>query len=178
MGVRSGKGDRGYTELSFHRRVRKDSAEIQAMGDLDELSSHLGLLKSKTRSKSEKAVLEAIQRALSAIVTEITVGDEKMGPLLRMEDAEWISGMVYQLEKEVDLKSCFHFPGGGELSSLYDIARSVARRAERSVVALFKKEKMKNDDILAYLNCVSDVLFILARKETRRKKGKRKSRLK
>jgi len=85
MGIRTGKGDKGITELSFRKRISKDSIEIETLGDLDELNSFIGLAKSKTRSRKEKALLENIQNTLVLISSEIVVGSEKrkkMGELL------------------------------------------------------------------------------------------------
>lgn len=175
MGIRSAKGDKGFTDLSFHRRVSKDSESINAIGDLDELSSVLGLVRSKTRSRKDKAVLEKIQHAIGTIASEITVGSDKktkLGVLFREEDAEWINTLVYQLEAKVNIERCFYLPGESEESAYLDVARSVARRAERSIVRLFRKEKIKNDSILCFLNCVSDVLFIMAREKSCRKRKK------
>lgn len=177
MGVRSGKGDKGFTDLSFHKRISKDSVDMDAIGDLDELDSYLGLVKSKMKSRKDKAVLEKIQHAIYTIISEIVIGAEKnkkLGPLLKKEDAEWIKGIVYQLEQKVKIESCFYLPGDGELSAVLDVTRTVARRAERSVVGLFQKEKIRNAHVLTYLNCVSDVLFIMAREKAGRKGKVRK----
>lgn len=168
MSIRSGKGDKGYTDLSFKKGVSKDALELEAIGDLDELSSYLGLIKSKVKSRSEKGMLEKIQHALSIIATEISVGVDKrkrMGNLIKDEDTDWINKAVHLLEQKAKLKSSFYLPGEGEVSAFFDIARSVARRAERSAVTLYRKEKIKNEAILVYLNCVSDLLFVVARKK-------------
>ena len=173
MGVRSGRGDKGFTDLLFQKRISKDSADIRAIGDLDELNCYLGLVKSVLRPRKDKTTIEKIQRAVSAIASEIAVGTEKkqkLGPLLKKKDADWVKSVVYQLEGKVKPESCFSLPGNGELSAFLDIARAVARRAERSVVGLSRKEKIKNDYILPYLNCISDILFIMAREKARGKK--------
>lgn len=182
MGVRSGKGDKGYTDLSFHNRISKDSDEICAIGGLDELNSYLGLIKCKIRTKKYKEIIEKIQRAIYVISSELTIGQEKkkkMGLILRKEDVDWIDSVEYQLERTVKIEQCFYLPGGTELSAIIDVARSVARRAERAVVALSHKEEFENAHILPYLNCVSDILFIMARKYSGAKKRvpkKRKTR--
>ena len=173
MGVRSGRGDKGFTDLSFHKRISKDSADIRTMGDLDELNSYLGLVKSRIRSRKRKAVLEKIQHAVYIIISEIVIGSEKnkkLGTLLKKEDADWIKSVLYELERKVKIESHFYLPGGGELSATLDITRTVARRAERSVVGLFRKGKIRNAHILSYLNCISDVLFIMAREKPREKR--------
>ncbi|MGB3082361.1 MAG: ATP:cob(I)alamin adenosyltransferase, partial [Candidatus Omnitrophota bacterium] len=98
----------------------------------------------------------------------------KHGTILKKADADWAESVVYELEGKVKLKNYFYTPGENELSALIDIARTVARRAERSVVGLFKKEKLKNEYILSYLNCISDILFILARKSGQKKRAKKR----
>jgi cob(I)alamin adenosyltransferase len=170
MEIRSGKGDEGFTDLHFRKHVGKDSLDIRAIGDLDELNSFLGLIKSKTRSRKDKAVLERIQLAIFVIASEVSIGAEKKkkhGILLKKEDTDWIKGVVYQLEQGTKIDNCFYLPGDSEISAFFDVARSVARRAERSVVELFHKDKVSDEYILSYLNCISDILFIMARKKAR-----------
>ena len=175
MGVRSGKGDKGYTELAFKDRIRKDSQDMRAIGDLDELMSYLGLIKVKTRSKKYKVILEKIQSIVSTAATEIAVGSERkreLGDLLKKKEADWIEKVLFDLEAKVKIENCFHISGYNETSAFTDIARAVARRAERSVVALYHKDKMLNNYILLFLNCVSDILFLMARHQS--KQGKKK----
>lgn len=168
MSIRTARGDEGFTDLSFHKRVSKDSPEIRAMGDLDELGSHLGLVKSRVKAKKEKEILERLQRTVYTIASEIAVGPEKkkkLGHLIGKEDIDWIELALYEMEKKLKDKSHFRLPGGSEVSALVDVARTVARRAERNVVRLVREGKIKNAHILTYLNCMSDVLFVMARKK-------------
>jgi cob(I)alamin adenosyltransferase len=181
MAIRSGSGDKGFTDLYFRKRVSKDSWDICAIGDLDELNSYLGLIKCRTKVRKHKGILEKMQHAISRICSEISVGGEKkktMGFLLKKEDTEWVKNVISELEHRVRFESCFYLPGENELSALYDIARAVARRAERSVVGLCHKEKVKNEDMLSYLNCISDILFIMGRETAGRKKPAKKRRTK
>ena len=174
MGIRSGRGDKGLTDLCFRKRVSKDSVEISAIGDLDELISYLGLIRSKVSSPKDKTIIEKIQRGIAKIASEISLGPEtkkKAGIFLEKADADRIKNLTYDLIKRSSIGSCFYLPGDNELSSFTDIARSVARRAERSVVSVFKKGKVKNGHILVYLNCVSDILFVMARKKVSRKRN-------
>lgn len=182
MSIRSGKGDDGFTDLSFHKRVSKDSSEVCTMGDLDELSAYIGIVKSKTRSKKNKTTFETIQHALSIIASEVAISGAKkkeLGHILKKEDADWIMAIACELERKTKIESSFAIPGSGELSAFLDVARTVARRAERSVVKLFQEEKLKNVNILTYMNCISDILFIMARKKTKvTRKTKRKTKRK
>ncbi len=175
MGIRSARGDNTYTELFSCKGVSKDCLEVQAIGDIDELISHLGLVKARVTSRREKAMLEKVQHDLLVIASEISVGPGKkkeLGAILKDKDADWISNTILRLERRVRLKNSFYLPGEGEVSALLDIARAVARRAERSVVTLVKKEKVKFDSPLMYLNCVSDLLFIMAREKGERERKK------
>jgi ATP:cob(I)alamin adenosyltransferase len=181
MSIRSGKGDKGFTDLLFKSRIGKDSPAMRAIGDLDELNSYLGLVKSKIKSRKEKEILERIQRTIYVIASEIAIRPEekkKHGPLLKKEDADWAQSFVYELEGKVKIEEYFYIPGENELSACLDITRAIARRAERSVVGLFRKEKLKNESILTYLNCISDILFILARKSVQKKKQLKRKRVK
>lgn len=173
MGVHSGKGDAGFTDLYFRHRISKDSLDIRAIGNLDELSSFLGLVKVKVKGRKDRALIEKIQRAISIIASEIAVGAEKkeeLGLLLKKDDAIWIKSELYKLETLVPLDACFYLAGGNEISAIIDVARSVARRTERTIVGLFRKEKVKDEYIISYLNCISDILFLLARKYSAKKK--------
>ncbi|MDP8298678.1 MAG: cob(I)yrinic acid a,c-diamide adenosyltransferase [Candidatus Tantalella remota] len=180
MSSRTGNGDKGFTEVSFHKKVSKSSAVIHAIGDLDELSSYLGLVKSKIKSNKEKNVLEKMQHAVSTIASEISVGADKrkkLGHLLGKDETDWIEKTLIDLERKAVMKSSFHLSGEGEISALLDVARSVARRAERSVVVLFCEGDMKNGRVMSYLNCLSDVLFVMARRKAaseRRVKARRR----
>jgi len=170
MSIRSGKGDEGFTDLPFQRVINKDSAEIRALGDLDELLSYLGMVKCKIKSRKDKDLLENIQRAVSVIASEISVPPDKkkkLGMLLGKEHTDWIKKTAYKLEQKAKINNCFQLPGDGELSAFFDITRAVARRAERSTVNLLRKDKAANKNILTYLNCVSDILFILARSKAK-----------
>lgn len=168
MRVRTGKGDSGLTDLPFRsQRVSKDNEYINAIGELDEFNSYLGLVKSKIKTRIDKEIIDRIQRAVFVISSEIALGvpqKKSLGTFLRVEDVDWIKGVEYTLEKKVNLESGFYIPGGGEIPSLIDISRTLSRKAERTIVGLFRKNRIKNDKIIPFINCVSDVLFLLARK--------------
>jgi len=163
------------TDLWGHKRVSKSSVAICAIGELDELNCFLGIVKVKTRSRKDRAIIERIQHGISSMASEIMIGHErrkKLGPLLKKEEADWINMVVCRLEQKVKIRKCFYLPGDGELSVFLDTARAAARRAERSVVKAIRKDKGRNDNILSYINCVSDVLFILARGAEKKRKRK------
>jgi cob(I)alamin adenosyltransferase len=177
MTIRSRKGDEGFTDLLMQRRVSKDSSYTRAIGDLDEFNSYLGLVMAKLRSRKEKEMMGRIQTSISVIASELAVGKEKrkkLGILLKKEEVNWIESMLYELEQKVEIEKCFYVTGETEIAALINIARAVARRAERSVVALLREEKEKSRDIMSYMNCLSDLLFVMSRAKAKKKKSKRK----
>ncbi len=154
-------GDKGMTRLGTNEVVSKSSLEIHVLGDLDELSSVLGMVKVSGQSEDFKSDIENIQNDIFNIGGEVSLGNS--GDKLLKEDR------IDILEKEIEnitnklspLKE-FLLPGENGLSSKIHHARSVCRRAERSIVTLMEKKSYRNIWI-QYLNRLSDYLFVLAR---------------
>lgn len=172
MGIRSAKGDGGMTGLLSSLRVSKDSDEVHAIGDLDELNSYLGLVKAISRSKKQKNRIETLQRGICVAASEISISSEdkqKHGLLFKKSLADAAQTMLFDVEDKVCLGHEFYIPGDNEVSAHFDVARTIARRAERSVIAYFDKAKYVNENILMYLNCLSDILFVMARTAGKRR---------
>jgi len=170
MTIRSGKGDYGFTDLFYRKGISKDRPEILAIGDMDELNAYLGLARAKIRRRADKETIERMQRMISVVSSEIALGPErkeKNGGILDTKDVEWVESVICELEGRKKPDKCFYMPGETELSAILSIARTIARRAERSVVGLLCDNRKSNRNILCYLNCISDVLFLLARKYSR-----------
>lgn len=153
------KGDRGQTSLFSGRRAAKFDPRVAAVGDLDELTASLGLARLAYPEADD--LLCGAQKALyriSAIVSaegrpiDIEVGDPEIGAL----EAE-IDRATDALPPLRD----FIYPGEAEASARLHMARAITRRAERSVAAL--EAPPAPDNVLAYLNRLSDLLFALAR---------------
>jgi cob(I)alamin adenosyltransferase len=164
-------GDKGQTTIASGERVSKDHPRIAAYGDLDELSSCLGVVVSFTRDKKLIKVLQQLQNELFNIGAELANMEEPKK--IRLEQGE-----IDKLERLIDQYSCrlkpphtFIIPGGMQGASFLHLARTICRRAEREVVSLNKKERI-NPSITPYLNRLSDLLFVLARYLN--KKGKSK----
>jgi len=153
------KGDGGRTSLFSGRRAEKFDPRVAAVGDLDELSASIGLARVAYSPANE--LLRSVQRALyviSAIVSAET----------RSIDVKFDEAEIEALESEIDRVSSglpelreFIFPGDAEESCRLHVARAVARRAERGISALTEPAPPK--PVLAYLNRLSDLLFVLAR---------------
>ncbi|MDK2885744.1 MAG: cob(I)alamin adenosyltransferase [Thermosipho sp. (in: thermotogales)] len=152
-------GDNGKTYLANGERVYKDDIRVEAYGTLDELNSYLGLIKNYLEA-NEKDTIEKIQKQIFRISSELAKG-EKFIELISKKEIEELTLLVAEYEKNVSLKG-FVLPGSNKVSALLDIARTIARRAERRIVSLSKKEKVRKE-IIAYINRLSDFLFILAR---------------
>ncbi len=150
-------GDGGQTGLADGRRVRKSSARIVAIGDVDELNSHIGLVRALAEDSAVAEVLEAVQHRLFDLGA-VLAGAGRCESLdvgrLEVEIDRW-NGRLAPLRT-------FILPGGSPAAAQCHLARAVCRRAERSVVALACREPVP-PRVLRYLNRLSDLLFVLAR---------------
>ncbi len=168
MGIVTKKGDKGKTSLYFGGMVPKDHPRVELCGALDELSSFLGVAKSLLKDKQSRAWIEAVQKDLVTIAAEAATATGFLARLKkRVEkmDAGRLERQIVALESCSKKKNfCFSVPGSCLVSSCLDVARTIARRAERRAVSLLKKKQLRNKDILVYLNRLSDLLYLLARK--------------
>ena len=152
-------GDAGTTGLGDNTRVSKNSLRVHAMGDVDELNSHIGVLLCEDMPARARAVLVEIQHQLFNLGGELSIpGFEllKEDAVLALDQAlaEFNAGLPALLE--------FILPAGTRAAALAHVCRTVARRAERAVVALGNEEALKELP-RQYLNRLSDLLFVLAR---------------
>ena len=152
-------GDGGETGLGDGRRVAKDSARIQALGDIDELNSALGLLLAERLPARVRRALIEIQHHLFDLGGEVCIPGHRM-----MTEAQvlQLDGLLAGHNARLAPLKEFILPGGTRAAALAHLARTVCRRAERSLVALGRAE-----DVGAaprqYLNRLSDLLFVLGR---------------
>ena len=164
-------GDRGDTSLYNGDRRAKDENVFEALGDVDELSSCLGLVKARLRlDKLPGAVgnVESIQKLLLTIGGEIATprASDLFHSISRLKKADImeLEKMEHLLLKETRIEPEFILPGQSLLSAEIDVARSVCRRAERSLVRCIRRDGSIHLALVQnYLNRLSDYLFILAR---------------
>jgi cob(I)alamin adenosyltransferase len=156
-------GDAGTTGLASGARVAKDAPRIEAIGAVDELNSTLGVLLAEPLPERLRACLEDVQNDLFDLGGELSVPGH---PIMS-------AAHVARLERELDRLNAglsplrdFVLPGGTRGSALAHAARTVCRRAERRVVALARKRKTA-PALTAYLNRLSDLLFVVAREINR-----------
>ncbi len=164
MAIYTKKGDTGETSLfdsnlSKGKRISKDSLRIQAVGSLDELNSYLGVCKAHTKNRHVGTQIKYVQKNL------LTISSILAGSKLRFTKVHTkkLEELIDQMDKSLPKLTNFIVLGGSKSATHIQHARTVARRAERVVVSLNKEEKIK-PQILAYLNRLSDYLFVLARK--------------
>jgi cob(I)alamin adenosyltransferase len=152
-------GDDGTTGLGDNTRVSKDSRRVQAMGDVDELNSHIGLLLCEQLPEGVTDLLVEIQHQLFNLGGELSIpGFELLKPEAVLDLDEALAHYNSQLPKLQE----FILPAGNRAASQAHVCRTVARRAERAVVALGATEPLR-DTPRQYLNRLSDLIFVLAR---------------
>ena len=152
-------GDKGETGLGDGSRVPKDHARITALGEIDELNSALGVLLAEELPEAIRAALTEVQQDL------FDLGGELRIPGHSLVKAERIAALEARLEvwnKELPPLKEFILPGGTRAAAAAHLARTICRRAERSVVALGRKDKI-GDPARRYLNRLSDLLFVAGR---------------
>jgi|WetSurSiteA1Bulk_404760.scaffolds.fasta_scaffold00656_2 cob(I)alamin adenosyltransferase len=165
MRIYTKKGDFGETDIFDPKtrkkiRVAKDSLRIRTFGTIDEAVSLLGIVKARM---FEKALIEKIQKDLFRI-SSILAGFNLPFPKSKIL---FLEKKIDELEKKLGPQKGFLVPGANLSSSYLHLSRAVVRRGERLVVTLSKKEKIK-PNILIYLNRLSDLLFTLARNESKK----------
>lgn len=174
MRIYTRTGDTGETGLFGGGRVPKDHPRVAAYGDIDELNAVLGWARAVEMMPRIDEVLVPVQRDLFSLgallatpdpekmreqLAKARIDDDRIGELERAIDAG---------EAELEPLRAFILPGGTHKSAALHVARTVCRRAERSVIALSHRDVQVPELVLRYLNRLSDLLFVLARVANRR----------
>ena len=175
MKIYTKTGDKGDTGLIDGSRISKSDSRIIAYGEVDEANSHIGLIISSIEKNlifdDVRKILLNVQQDLFVLGAELanpnTLKDDNM--LVKREMISTIEKYIDNFESELAPITYFILPGGSIESSLLHICRTVVRRAETSAVALAKEQKI-NQEILTYLNRISDLFFVLARVTNKRQK--------
>jgi len=162
-------GDKGETGLGSGRRVSKDALRVEAYGSVDELNSVLGLARSFLNDVELDAILNNLQRDLFTVGADLAAPDANAPGVPRVDQGmiDSVERTIDKLEGELPPLKVFILPGGTQAAALLHFARSVARRAERRIVALNNVEKV-SEMLIPYINRLSDLLFVIARAVNRR----------
>lgn len=167
MKIYTKSGDKGKTSLIGGKRVSKDDIQIDAYGTIDELNSNLGLLRDYCSKESDKSFILNIQKDLFIIGSLLALDYSKKS---NEEHIDFSKNKIIIIENKIDeidsnlpKMTNFIIPGGHVTVSTCHISRCICRRAERKCIK-FAKQFELNNDILIYLNRLSDYLFVLSRK--------------
>lgn len=173
MKIYTKTGDKGTTTLFGGTRISKDHIRIESYGTIDELNSYIGLIRDQKIHPHYKNILIEIQDrlfTLGAILATPPEKEFKKNGKLRLQklgitekDIELLENEIDTMEKTLPAMTHFILPGGHNTVSYCHISRCVCRRAERMVIHLNHNEPIA-DNVIIYLNRLSDYLFVLARK--------------
>lgn len=160
-------GDGGSTGLGDGQRIAKTSARVAAIGDVDELNSLVGVLLAEQPPAEIGGILTDVQHMLFDLGGELSIPSARqLGP----EYAARIESAIDRFNSDLPPLKEFILPAGGRAASLCHLARAVCRRAERSVLKLSESDPV-NEHSRAFLNRISDLMFVLARVLARRDGG-------
>ncbi len=161
--VSTGRGDDGTTTLLGSGRLRKDDPRITILGDIDEASSFLGLARAEAGANQSGGdlggLLMELQRLLYRIMGDVAMPKEEN--FVGAEDLDFMDNTLEEWKERTEIPKEFVIPGESRLGALLDVARSVTRRAERSLVAAGYAEE--HPYAVRVVNRLSDLLFVTAR---------------
>ncbi len=164
-------GDKGTTALVGGARVPKTHIRLEAYGTIDELNSHIGWLNCSIESKENQEFLRFIQNKLFTVGSYLATETEKREPnkasIIHDDDIKRLEDQIDVIDSQLPPLNKFVLPGGNEAASRAHICRTIARRAERNVYVVAEHYPVA-EEVLVFLNRLSDYLFILSRQENNR----------
>ncbi|MEN3044519.1 MAG: cob(I)yrinic acid a,c-diamide adenosyltransferase [Candidatus Hydrothermales bacterium] len=168
--VFTGKGDEGFSSYWKGKLKRKDDRIFHALGDLDELNTILGFCYFYCKDSDLREEVEKIQKLIFIATAQLIVPREEGGPVLDEKIFDEFEKKIAKLSKSLGPLKEFILPSGTVSSLFFQLARSVSRRAERSVASLLD-EYESSKAVLKFLNRLSDYLFLLGREVNKREGG-------
>lgn len=167
MPIYTKKGDKGGTGLTYDTQKRsKSNCRVQSLGEIDELNSLVGVIIAFCKQKLVKNLLSRVQHDLFRVQLEVSSQgkvflDKGIRPITAKNIA-WLETHIDTLSRKLTPLAMFIIPGGSKAGALGQLARAVCRRAERELTSLNEKEPV-SPQVLAYMNRLSDFLFVIAR---------------
>lgn len=140
---------------------------MDAYGEIDELNAVLGIVRSQAKDDEVKTIISFIQNDLFIIGADLASPMDIAAPRIKADNISQLEQTIDKFLKELDPLNEFILPTGSGGGQYLHLARTVARRAERSIVKLKREEKI-NENVLKYINRLSDLLFVMARIENKR----------
>lgn len=164
MSIATKRGDAGETSLIGDVRISKADLRVETYGSVDELNSVLGFARSICSNPEIAGWTETIQRTLFRVGSSLaTPPDSKGPPSLVVDDVTFLTDLVYQIESIEGILSDWSLPGAHTESAAYEIARTTCRRVERNAVRLMESGEEVASEVLAYLNRLSDLIWLFGR---------------
>lgn len=165
MSIATKRGDTGQTGLPGGVRVSKTNPRVECYGTIDELISQLGFARSITPNKEVHDLVKDLQRELFKVGSAIgtTPESRKSAPVITPQMVDAIEAHVHRIEAMPDILGDWSLPGEIPDAAAMDVARTICRRAERLAVALQEAGMLDNPPVLAYLNRLSDLLWLCSR---------------
>lgn len=165
MKIYTKTGDKGTTSLIGGTRVPKSDVRIDAYGTIDELNAHLGVVRDSINDARGRVELLQIQHVLFNIGSHLACEKESAKarlPILENTEIVFLENSIDQMNESLQPMTHFILPGGHLAVSYCHVARTICRRSERNIVALYQ-HSTPDDFIIAYINRLADYLFVLAR---------------
>lgn len=160
-------GDDGTTSLNGGTRVSKTDVRVEAYGAVDELNAQLGLLVTYLETEADRGVLRKVQNDLFAVgaylATESGRAEERRMQGVSAADVAWLEQAIDEAEDGLPAWRGFVIPGGSRGAAVCHVCRTVCRCAERRILELAKRVEVRSE-VCAYVNRLSDYLFVLSRK--------------
>lgn len=167
MKIYTKTGDKGTTSLVGGTRVPKTHIRLEAYGTVDELNANLGLLVTYLSDEQDRHFLQQVQNRLFAVGSQLATDQEKTGlkeaSVITCEQVEAMEHEIDRLSNLLPPLSAFLLPGGSRGAAHCHVCRTVCRRAERRILALTEQAEL-TAELPAYMNRLSDYLFVLSRK--------------
>jgi len=165
MSISTTRGDGGQTGLAGGIRVSKADLRVESYGTVDELNTFLGQARSNCQDPEIKAWTETIQRTLFRLGSALATPPEskKQPPIISAEDVAMLTELVHKVEAIEGILSDWSLPGAHPESAAFEVARTVCRRAERNVIRFVESGGVVKPEIIAYLNRLSDVIWLFGR---------------
>lgn len=165
MSIATKRGDGGQTGLAGGIRVSKADLRVEAYGTVDELNSTLGFARSICTNEEIRSAVHEIQKTLFRVGSGLATPPEsaKAAPLLTVEDVDRLTEMVHAIEAKEGILSDWSLPGAHTEAAAFEVARTVCRRAERTIVRFVESGGVVHPQAIPYVNRLSDLLWLFGR---------------
>ena len=160
-------GDKGTTGLIGGTRVPKNHIRLDAYGTVDELNAQLGLLVTYLKDESDHSFVLAVQNKLFTVGSHLATDTDKIAlkeaSVISLDDIKMMEQEIDRIDEKLPSLKAFVIPGGSRGAAVCHVCRTVCRRAERTMLSLSESYKI-SEEVLSYINRLSDYLFVLSRK--------------